>query len=118
MKFVIYSTLLFFIIPCFAIPNPASVNCIQGKNYKIMLFDAGGWSGFCVFPDHSYCDEWEYFRGQCKPKMFYWPEKNIDYKHPGKYCLVLNKKEHVIVMRCKTPQTEIPGGRHDAVSAI
>jgi Domain of unknown function (DUF333) len=108
MKFIILLMISFLIIPCFAIPNPASVNCIRKHFYRLMLFDAGGWSGFCVFPDHSYCDEWEYFRGQCKPRMFYWPEKYIDYMHPEKYCLVLNREKHIIVMRCKTSQ-EKPG---------
>ncbi|MBE0698675.1 MAG: DUF333 domain-containing protein [Anaerolineaceae bacterium] len=28
---------------------------------------SGGTVGICVFKDTSACDEWAYFRGECKP---------------------------------------------------
>jgi WD40 repeat protein len=28
---------------------------------------SGGVAGVCIFPDGSECDEWAYFRGECKP---------------------------------------------------
>lgn len=49
-------------------PNPASVNCEQNDGKLDLRQDAsGGVAGVCVFPDGSECDEWAYFRGECKP---------------------------------------------------
>ena len=47
----------------FALPNPAAVNCTD-KGYKYILVKN---IGYCIFPDHSYCEEWAYFRGKCEP---------------------------------------------------
>src|SRR4030042_26964 len=51
-----------------SLPNPASVFCEQ-QGYKLEIRTAadGSQSGVCVFPDGSECDEWAYFRGECKP---------------------------------------------------
>ena len=48
--------------------NPASVNCEQ-KGGKLELRTAadGGTFGVCVFQDKSECEEWAYFRNECKP---------------------------------------------------
>jgi len=49
-------------------PNPASVFCEQNGGRLDLRQDAsGGVVGVCVFPDGSECDEWTYFRGECKP---------------------------------------------------
>jgi Tol biopolymer transport system component/putative hemolysin len=49
-------------------PNPASVYCEQNGGKLDMRQDStGGTAGICVFPDSSECDEWAYFRGECKP---------------------------------------------------
>mgnify|MGYP001821155860 FL=1 len=49
-------------------PNPASAYCEQ-QGYTLEIFTAadGSQQGVCVFPDGSECDEWAYFRGECKP---------------------------------------------------
>ena len=49
-------------------PNPASVYCEQNGN-KLEIFTAldGSQSGVCIFPDGSTCDEWAYYRGECRP---------------------------------------------------
>jgi uncharacterized protein len=49
-------------------PNPASVYCEQ-RGYKVEIRNAsdGSQSGVCIFPDGSECDEWAFFRGECKP---------------------------------------------------
>jgi putative hemolysin len=48
-------------------PNPASVYCEQnGNKLEIRTAADGSQSGVCVFPDDSTCDEWAYFRGECK----------------------------------------------------
>ena len=49
-------------------PNPASVFCEKnGGKLEIRADKNGGQYGVCVFPDKSECDEWAYFRGECKP---------------------------------------------------
>ncbi|MGE5375106.1 MAG: DUF333 domain-containing protein [Bacteroidota bacterium] len=49
-------------------PNPASVYCEKNGGRLEMIQDAsGGTAGVCVFPDGSECDEWAYYRGECKP---------------------------------------------------
>jgi len=48
--------------------NPASVYCEQNGGTLNLRQDAtGGVAGVCLFPDGSECDEWAYFRGECKP---------------------------------------------------
>src|SRR5512136_2571992 len=49
-------------------PNPAAVYCEQhGGKLEIVTAADGSQSGLCIFPDGSTCDEWAYFRGECKP---------------------------------------------------
>jgi putative hemolysin len=48
--------------------NPASVYCEQqGGTVDIRTAADGSQTGYCVFADGSECDEWAFFRGQCKP---------------------------------------------------
>jgi putative hemolysin len=50
------------------LPNPASVFCEQqGYKVKIRIALDGSQNGACVFSDGSECDEWAFFRGECKP---------------------------------------------------
>ncbi len=54
--------------PAANLPNPASVHCEQnGGKLELRQDPTGGVAGICVFSDGSECDEWAYFRGQCKP---------------------------------------------------
>lgn len=49
-----------------AIPNPASVNCIdKGGNLIISKRGDGGQYAICLFPDGRQCEEWALFRGEC-----------------------------------------------------
>ncbi len=49
------------------LPNPASVYCEQnGGKLEMRQDSSGGTAGICKFPDGSECDEWAYFRGECK----------------------------------------------------
>jgi len=49
------------------IPNPASVYCKEnGGTEENRQAADGGVAGFCLFSDGSECDEWAYFRGECK----------------------------------------------------
>jgi putative hemolysin len=48
--------------------NPASVYCEQqGSRLEIRTAADGSQTGVCIFPDNGECDEWAYFRGECKP---------------------------------------------------
>jgi putative hemolysin len=50
-----------------ALPNPASVFC-EDNGYTLEIRQGeGGSYGVCLFPDGSECDEWAYFRGECRP---------------------------------------------------
>ncbi len=49
------------------IANPASVFCEQnGGVLEIRTSEDGGQAGYCLFPDGSECEEWAYYRGECK----------------------------------------------------
>jgi putative hemolysin len=48
--------------------NPASVYCEQkGGKLELRQDASGGVAGICVFTDNSECDEWAYYREECKP---------------------------------------------------
>ena len=50
------------------VPNPASVFCVDnGGKLELRQDASGGTAGICVFPDGSECDEWAFFRKECKP---------------------------------------------------
>jgi len=52
--------------------NPASVYCAQkGGTNQIVTAANGSQSGNCVFKNGSFCDEWAYFRKECKPGQNY-----------------------------------------------
>ena len=54
--------------PQASMANPASVHCEQdGGKLDFRQDAAGGVAGFCIFSDGSECDEWAYFRDECKP---------------------------------------------------
>jgi putative hemolysin len=65
-----------------ALANPAAVLCQkQGLEYRIIKNPHGGEIGICIFKDakhgDSYCEEWAYFRQQCKPGQHKWPSSKI-----------------------------------------
>ena len=57
--------------PIIGMPNPASVYCAQNSGTLIIVDTfkdwSKGWYSLCAFPDGSKCEEWSYFRGECKP---------------------------------------------------
>lgn len=50
------------------IPNPASTYCFDNGGKIEMSQSDAGVQGICVFPDGSKCEEWQYYRGECKPE--------------------------------------------------
>ena len=52
--------------PATGLPNPAAVFC-EDNGYTIEIReDIGGQYGVCIF-NNSECDEWYYYKGDCKP---------------------------------------------------
>lgn len=48
-------------------PNPASVKCIQdGHKLEIRTSENGGQYGVCINAQGKECEEWAYFRGECR----------------------------------------------------
>ena len=48
------------------IANPAAVRCINDGGATEAYKTAGGEAAICIFKDNSICEEWAYFRGECK----------------------------------------------------
>lgn len=48
--------------------NPASAYC-EEQEFKLEIRAAqdGSQYGVCIFEDDSECEEWAYYRGECKP---------------------------------------------------
>jgi len=47
--------------------NPASKYCAeQGYNLTIRTNSDGSQTGYCIFPNGKECEEWLFFRGECK----------------------------------------------------
>ena len=48
--------------------NPASVFCEEQSGSLETRTDAdGNQNGYCIFADGSECEQWAFFRGECKP---------------------------------------------------
>ena len=48
--------------------NPASAYCEkQGFKLEVCTAQGGSQYGVCMFKDDSECEEWAYYRGECKP---------------------------------------------------
>lgn len=54
--------------PTTSLANPASAHCEeQGYTLEMRTDTEGGTYGVCKFPDGSECEEWAFYRGECKP---------------------------------------------------
>jgi putative hemolysin len=54
--------------PTVGLANPASVYCEeQGYTLEMRTDADGGQYGVCIFPDGSECEEWAFYRGECRP---------------------------------------------------
>jgi putative hemolysin len=66
--------------------NPASTKCVtDGGTSEIYQTVDGSQGGLCVFSDKSICDEWAYFRGECKMGACQKVCKAINTKSEGWY---------------------------------
>lgn len=50
-----------------SLANPAAVYCQQNNGRIVIRQTTQGEAGYCVFSDFSACEEWSYYRNQCKP---------------------------------------------------
>ena len=82
MKIVGFIFLLMFVASCgnstkaensketkkmIGMPNPASVKCHEdGHKLEIRKDSEGNEYGVCISAQGKECDEWAYFRGECK----------------------------------------------------
>ncbi len=54
--------------PTLGLANPAAVHCQeQGGQWSIRNAANGSQFGVCLFADGSVCEEWAFFRGECRP---------------------------------------------------
>ena len=52
--------------------NPASVYCEENEGSLEIIDDpeGGGQYGICFFDDGSFCEEWQFFRGECEKGQY------------------------------------------------
>ena len=100
MKLILSLFFTFFIGAAHALPNPASSYCVAngGKLTLEQQWGASGWVGLCFFPDRSYCEEWHYFRNECKRGEYFLPKKIKG----STYCMVELPNKNLVVYLCKT----------------
>jgi putative hemolysin len=53
--------------PTTGLANPASVYCEEQGYTLEMRTDENGTYGVCIFPDGNECEEWAFYRGECRP---------------------------------------------------
>ncbi|MGI9534272.1 MAG: putative hemolysin [Thermodesulfobacteriota bacterium] len=56
--------------------NPASVFCAENGGKTSIRIENYGDVGYCLFNDGTQCEEWAYFRGECRSGEF----KTTDYE--------------------------------------
>ncbi|BBB15911.1 hemolysin [Candidatus Rickettsiella viridis] len=81
MKWLFVPVFLILVSPAFAIANPASVYCAQHGGKLTIVNNKNGQVGICLFPDRSYCEEWSYMRGTCKPGQRFLTKKVPKYRY-------------------------------------
>lgn len=84
--------------PAFALPNPASVNCVKTGGKLILVKN----TGICIFSDKSYCEEWAYFRARCNNGQNRLP-KNFNENTVDQYCVVNVGKKQMLAL-CESNQ--------------
>lgn len=67
---ILVIALLLMLCPAqlWALANPAAKKCVdEGFRYEVRKNVQGGEYGVCIFKDNTECNDWGYFRSECKP---------------------------------------------------
>jgi len=73
--------------------NPASKNCEDKGGQLVIVKETAGELGICKFPDGSQCEEWQFFRGECKKSQY----AVADTSHP--YSGIIRKEGFNYILR-------------------
>lgn len=80
----------------FALPNPASTYCVK-NNHQLILMDN---TGFCIFSDNSYCEEWSFFRKKCAQGKYFLPEISTEHAQQMEYCVKKVVGQDTLIKLC------------------
>jgi putative hemolysin len=86
------------------IANPAAVKCNNDGGKSEAYATAGGEAAICVFKDLSICEQWAYFRGECKIGQCQKECQKVDTPNEGWYNSCTN--ELLELIKCSTPQKQ------------
>jgi len=78
------------------LPNPASQNCTEKGGKLEMLQETAGTLGICKFSDGSECEEWQFYRGECKKGQY----TKADTSHP--YSGIITKDKNIFFLKSDT----------------
>lgn len=73
--------------------NPASKNCVDKGGQLAIVKETAGELGICKFPDGSQCEEWQFFRNECKKGQ----TTSADTSHP--YSGIIRKEGFNYILR-------------------
>lgn len=59
-------------------PNPAAKNCLDKGGKLVSLTETAGQLGICQFIDGSQCEEWQFYRDECRKGQY----TKADTSHP------------------------------------
>lgn len=88
-------------------PNPASKNCLDKGGKLETLRETAGELGICKFNDGTECEEWQFFRGECKKGQ----TTKADTSHPYRGKISANKNVYLFKDETGTEYTlNLPAG--------
>lgn len=88
-------------------PNPASKNCLDKGGRLETLRETAGELGICKFNDGTECEEWQFFRGECRKGQ----SVKADTSHPYRGKISTNKNGYLFKDETGTEYTlNLPAG--------
>ena len=86
------------------IANPAAVKCAQIGGKSESYQSEGGEAAICIFTDKSICEQWAYFRGECKIGQCQKECQKVGATSEGWYNSCTN--ELLQLIKCSAPQKQ------------
>ncbi|MCX6743167.1 MAG: DUF333 domain-containing protein [Candidatus Parcubacteria bacterium] len=86
------------------IANPAAVKCAQIGGKSESYQSEGGEAAICIFTDKSICEQWAYFRGECKIGQCQKECQKVGTASEGWYNSCTN--ELLQLTKCSAPQKQ------------